>query len=300
MTQLIAIAGATGNLGGRIARSLLARGASVRALVRRGTTPDRVAELRRLGAEIVDVDLKDVPAVAEACRGAACVVSALLGLHRVMVDAQKVLLDGAVAAGVPRFIPSDYCLDFTKLRDGENRNLDLHREFQRLLDAAPIAATSVLMGAFMEMLTGQAPLVLFKRRRVLYWSDPDQRLDFTSIDDTAAFTAAAALDPTTPRFLRVVGESISARGLASLLTEMSGTRYRLQWAGTLGTLGLMIRVARALQPSPGDPFPPWQGMQYLHNMFGGRAVLSPVDNGRYPELRWTPVRDVLAAKVAIG
>ncbi|MBZ5672294.1 MAG: NmrA family NAD(P)-binding protein, partial [Acidobacteriia bacterium] len=33
----IVVAGATGNLGGRIARALLERGASVRALVRHGT-----------------------------------------------------------------------------------------------------------------------------------------------------------------------------------------------------------------------------------------------------------------------
>ena len=46
-----------------------------------------------------------------------------------IIDAQKVLLEGAIVAGVPRFIPSDYSLDFTKFIDGENRNLDLRRAF---------------------------------------------------------------------------------------------------------------------------------------------------------------------------
>jgi hypothetical protein len=46
-------------------------------------------------------------------------VSALSGLREVIVDAQKVLLDAAVAASVPRFIPSDYSLDFTEFKDGE-------------------------------------------------------------------------------------------------------------------------------------------------------------------------------------
>jgi hypothetical protein len=68
---------------------------------------------------------------------------------------------------MPRFIPSDYCIDFTKLPPGTNRNLDLRREFHERLDRAPIAATSILNGRFADMLTGQAPIVLFKFKRVL-------------------------------------------------------------------------------------------------------------------------------------
>ncbi|MDB4932189.1 MAG: NmrA family protein [Myxococcaceae bacterium] len=294
--SIIVVAGATGNLGGRIVKALLARGAVVRALVRRESDPAGVAALKALGVEAIEVEPTSVASVAAACRGADCAVSAVLGLRDVMVDAQKVLLDGAIAAGVPRFIPSDYCLDFTKLRDGENRNLDLHREFQRYLDTRPIAATSILNGAFADMLTGKAPLILFRYHRVLYWENPDQTLDFTTIDDTAAFTAAAALDPTTPRFLKIAGESITARGLAAVMTALSGKEYRLLRAGGLRLLATLIKVGRALMPAPGVVFPPWQGMQYLHNMFGGRAVLAPLDNDRYPDLRWTPVRDVLAAR----
>jgi uncharacterized protein YbjT (DUF2867 family) len=39
--QLIVLAGATGNLGGRVARELRQRGAAVRAIVRPGTSADR-------------------------------------------------------------------------------------------------------------------------------------------------------------------------------------------------------------------------------------------------------------------
>lgn len=294
--SIIVVAGATGKLGGRIVKALLARGAAVRALVRRESDPARIAALEALGVDAIEVDPTSIASVAAACRGADCVVSAVLGLRDVMVDVQKVLLDGAIAAGVPRFIPSDYCIDFTRLRDGENRNLDLHREFQRYLDTRPIAATSILNGAFADMLTGKAPLILFRYHRVLYWENPDQTLDFTTIDDTAAFTAAAALDPSTPRFLKIAGESITARGLAAVMTALSGKPYRLLRAGGLGLLGTLIKVGQLVMPAPGVAFPPWQGMQYLHNMFGGRAVLAPLDNDRYPDLRWTPLRDVLAAR----
>jgi nucleoside-diphosphate-sugar epimerase len=292
----IVVAGATGDLGFRIAQDLRKRGATVRALVRPGNTKPAVASLREQGVGIIEVDFNNATALAQACAGAACVVSALSGLRDVIVDAQTRLLDAAVAAGVPRFIPSDYSIDFTKLPEGSNRNLDLRREFGRRLDQAPIRATSILNGMFMDLLTGQAPVVLFKIKRVLYWGSADQPLDFTTIADTAAFTAAAALDPTTPRYLRVAGEVATVRDLQASASAATGQRFRRLRAGGLWLLKLMIRVTRRFAPAPGEVFPPWQGMQYLHNMFTGLPKLTPLDNDRYPDIRWTSVREVLATR----
>ncbi|MGI4735644.1 MAG: NmrA family NAD(P)-binding protein [Janthinobacterium lividum] len=292
----IVLAGATGDLGCRIAQALLKRGAVVRALVRPGNTKPAVASLREQGVEIVEVDFNSVAALTQACAGAACVVSALSGLREVIVDTQTRLLDAAVAAGVPRFIPSDYAIDFTKLPEGSNRNLDLRREFGRRLDQAPIKATSILNGMFMDLLTGQAPVILFKIKRVLYWGSADQPLDFTTIADTAAFTAAAALDPATPRYLRVAGEVATVRDLQAVASAATGRRFRRLRAGGLWVLRLMSNVTRRLVPAPGEVFPPWQGMQYLHNMFTGLPKLAPLDNDRYPDIRWTPLREVLAAR----
>jgi len=291
----IVVAGATGNLGGRIARALLARGASVRALIRHSTAPDKLDRLQRLGVTIANVDFSRASQAVLACSGAACVVSALAGLRDVIVEAQTVLLDAAVKAGVPRFIPSDFSIDFTKFPPGENRNLDLRREFHQRLDKASIRATTVFNGAFAEMLTGQMPLILFKRRRVLYWGDADQRMDFTTIGDTAAFTASAALDPSTPRFLRIAGDQLSARELAAVASEVTGEKFRLFRAGGLGMLGVLIKVARTLAPGEKELYPAWQGMQYMRNMLDGRAKLEPLDNGRYPGIHWTTARDVLSA-----
>jgi hypothetical protein len=139
------------------------------------------------------------------------------------------------------------------------------------------------------------PLILFKRRRVLYWGDADQRMDFTTVGDTAVFTASAALDPSTPRFLRIAGDQLSARELAALAGEVTGEKFRLFRAGGLGMLGAIIALARTVAPAKRDVFPAWQGMQYMRNMFDGRAKLAPLDNDRYPGMRWTTARDVLSA-----
>jgi nucleoside-diphosphate-sugar epimerase len=292
----IVVAGASGNLGGRIARALLERGASVRALVRHGTARDKRERLQELGVTIATVDLSSASEVTPACSGASCVVSALAGLRDVIVEAQTLLLDAAIRAGVPRFIPSDYSIDFTKFPRGENRNLDLRRDFHQRLDQTSIRPTTILCGAFAELLTGQMPLILFKRKRVPYWGNADQRMDFTTIDDTAAFTASAALDPSTPRFLRIAGDQLSARELAAVVSEVTGKEFRLFRAGGLRMLGALIKVARALAPGEKKLYPAWQGMQYMRNMFDGRAKLEPLDNDRYPGIHWTTARQVLSAR----
>jgi len=204
--RTIVLAGAAGDLGIRIAKALIGRGAAVRALVRNDVSTGDRDRLSAMGATVATADIADAGSVAVACQGAECVVSALNGLHEVIIDRQGVLLDGAVKAGVPRFISSDYSADFTKTRAGDNRNLDLRREFMARADRAPIRVTSVLNGAFMDMLGAEMPIVQPRSCRVLHWGRADQLLDFTTKDDVAAYTAAAALDATAPRILRIAGD----------------------------------------------------------------------------------------------
>lgn len=294
--KVIILAGATGSLGERIAYYLLKQGAQVRALVRPASDGQKVAKLRSAGVLVVEVDFNNTQELAAACSGGACLVSALSGLRRVIVDVQRHLLEAALAAGVPRFIPSDFSIDFTKLSLGSNRNLDLRQEFRYKLDDAPIAATSILNGMFMDLLTGDAPLVLFPLRRVLYWGDPDQPLDFTTMENTAQYTAAAALDSDTPRDLRIAGEALSPRGLRDAASLASGRQFKLFRVGGLKALDTMIKVTRTLYPARNEVFPPWQGMQYMRNMFSGRPKLSPLDNDRYPHILWTSVKEVLEAR----
>ncbi len=289
---VVAVAGATGDLGTRIVRALATKGAVVRALVRRPAD-----KLAHVGVEQVTVDLGDDEALTRAVSGAACVVSALNGTAPVILEAQGQLLDAAVAAGIPRFIPSDFCLDYLATRPGDNRNMDLRRRFAARVDAAPIRATSILNGPFADLLEGQAPIVLHRFRRVLFWGDPDQVFDFTAKDDVAAFTADAALDPDAPRYLRISGDQISPRGLAELLTGMEGRRWRLLRAGGIGRLSAIIAVARALTPETDAPFPAWQGMQYLRDMSTGRGKLHGLDNARYGKADWVGAAAVLSPTI---
>lgn len=126
---IIALAGAGGDLGARIAKALMARGVIVMALVRRDVADQERSRIAALGATLVAADPNDVAETVVASTGATCIISALNGLSDVIIDRQGVLLDADVRAAVPRVIPSDYAADFTKTRPGDNRNFDLRRAF---------------------------------------------------------------------------------------------------------------------------------------------------------------------------
>lgn len=78
---------------------------------------------------MIAVGFNDEAGLISACKGVSCVISVLAGLRDVIITAQRQLLDAAVKAGVPRFVPSDFCTNFTQIEPGENRNFDLRREF---------------------------------------------------------------------------------------------------------------------------------------------------------------------------
>ncbi|MBG6214473.1 MAG: SDR family oxidoreductase [Cryobacterium sp.] len=106
---MILVVGATGQLGGRIARRLLYRGESVRALVR---DPSASAGLAEAGADIVVGDLKDKESLRRACEGVSAVVTTANSMSRggkdtvdsVDLTGNANLIDAAAERGVKRFL----------------------------------------------------------------------------------------------------------------------------------------------------------------------------------------------------
>ena len=292
MEKTITVVGATGNLGGRIVAALGKDGATVRALVRPGTAAEKTEGIRKAGAAIVEADLDDASGLSHALKGTTVVVSALQGLCDVIVDAQGTLLDAAISAGVPRFIPSDFASDLMRLPEGENRNFDLRREFHRKLDAAKIAPTSILNGAFGEILAYGTPLLDPKTSTVGYWEDADWRIDFTTMDDTAAYTARAALDDATPRVLRIASFQVSPRDIAALATEAFGKPFELVRLGSRDDLAAKNAQDRKDHPEgERELYPDWQQGQYMHSMFSVHH--ESLEDDRYPDLAWTSAKSLV-------
>jgi uncharacterized protein YbjT (DUF2867 family) len=279
----VLVIGAGGRLGAKIARALVALDARVRV-----TQRSRPVEIE--GATAVAADLDDAGSLARACEGIDVIVSAVQGLRDVIVDGQSRLLRAAEGAGVARMIPSDYSLDFFATAPGGNRNLDLRREFDAALDASRVRGTSVLCGAFMDLIAIGAIGPDRETGAFKAWGDPDQPYDYTHTDDLAAYTAAVALDDGAGRIVRVAGDTKTPRELAAIFGAP------LASAGSLDDLTALIDRLRAADPAPADPFPLWQRLMYTRDMASGKGRLAPLDNDRYREIRPRTIRELLATR----
>ncbi len=106
---MILVVGATGELGGLIARKLLASGRPVRVLVRTGAPDDALVAA---GADAVIGDLKQPDTLRAACAGIHAIVTTANSIGRGGDDTtesvdrvgNRNLVDAAVAAGVERFV----------------------------------------------------------------------------------------------------------------------------------------------------------------------------------------------------
>ena len=210
-----------------------------------------------------------------------------------ILDAQGRLLDAAVATGVRRFTPSDFSLDFTKTRPGDNRNMDLRRAFMQRVDRTPVAPPRCSTAPSPTCSPAARRFFCGGPKKVLYWGDANQAFDITTKDDVARYTARVAFDEAAPRVLRIAGGVVTPRSLAATATALRGKRFGLWRAGGIGRLGALVRVARTLTPRSDAPFPDWQAMRYLRDMSSGRGKLHPLDNDHYGALPWTTAKNVL-------
>ena len=288
MKKMILVAGATGNLGKRICTELIKRNADVSAIVRSSTDPDKTAALLKLGVKVIEADFSSVDAITNACKGINCVVSALAGLEDVIVELQKNLLDGAIKAQVPRFIPSDFCTDYNALVPGENRNFDLRRTFKTYLDSTSIKASSVFNGAFADILKYNTPVLNLKDRSIGFWGEKaDWKLDFTTMDNTASFTAEVALDDNAARNLQIASFQISPKMIWEDVKIATGEEFRMQQLSSLEDFLQLIKKQRTENPAGElELYAKWQQAQYMYSMFSTHHT--HLSNELYDSVSWTP------------
>lgn len=296
--KTVLVVGATGELGGMIARELLASaGVAVRCLVRRDSRP-KLARLEAAGAQVVEGDLSagDEAALARACEGVFSVVSAVQGGPDVIVDGQLRLLRAALSAGARRFIPSDYSYDFFQLEEGVNINSDWRRSFSVAAQkeaAGRLEVVHVFQGMFSARnVFGFTGLIDTQKGTAAYWGDGNMPMDFTTYEDTARYTAAAATDaqPLPNRF-NVRGDSLTFHELVRTYQDTTGRKLAVEHRGSLEDL--QAEIHRQLQAQPQNMYA-WLPLMYMRGFFGGKVRLGPLLNSRYPHIRPASVKEAIA------
>ena len=285
----VVVAGASGKLGRLIIESLVAQsGVQVRALVRDKSKAESKA-LAALGAELFELDIASASEGArrEALQGAFAVISAVQGGPDVIIHAQLALLQAAKAAGARRFIPSDYSYNIFTLPAGVNVNSDWRRSFAELAareTSETFEVVHVLQGIFADKyVMGFLGLFDAEKRALRYWGDGKALIDWTTWEDTARFTAAAATDDTAvPRHLFVAGDRMDALTFAKTWEDVRGEALTVERLGSLEELSAELQ--RRLSSDPQNMYA-WLPLMYARGVFEGQALLGALQNQRYPQIK---------------
>jgi uncharacterized protein YbjT (DUF2867 family) len=284
----IFIAGATGLLGAKLVDAALKKNNMVRALVRDlepsdGEKEKQLADWVSQGVEPVVGDVMDRESLLSGIQGADIVISAVGNVEPILDMGQKNLIYACKAAGVKRFVPSDFSVDYFKADLGDNYNLDYRITTFAFLKASGVPWTSVLNGAFTEVqFTDFVGLLDQKAGTFSYWGDGETPCDFTLTDDAAAYTIAAALDPKMQnRVCRVAGDVLSMKGVKSVAEKVLDRPLQEVCRGSVDDLRDWIAEKKRAAMTHDD----YLAAQYHWMMVSGKGKLEPLDNGRYPDIR---------------
>ena len=286
--QTVLVVGAAGMLGSRITAHLLDEPATaVRMMVRDADlASSRNPEFRKLrdrGGLAIEGDLDDDRSLDRATAGVDVIISAVQGGCETIVDGQLALLDAAIRSGVRRMLPSDFALDLFRSPPGDHANFDMRREADAAISASRIEHVHVLNGAFMDnFLHSQFGGVFdLARGRAAYWGDGKDSFDATSVEDTARYTARAAIDRDLPNGkFAVAGEQLNFSAIIDAVETVSGRRFERSSKGSIADLETTIAAQRAIDPGSMEAL----GNTYLLYMLKGTTALSTLQNDRYPDI----------------
>ncbi|KAH7371766.1 NmrA-like family protein [Cadophora sp. MPI-SDFR-AT-0126] len=241
MPFLVAVAGVSGRFGRCVVQELLKKPDTlVRGLVRDSSKVP--AAIRSSSAfELLEGDVTDDVTLRKLVKGADVVISALLGSDSIMIEAQKQLIDLSEEANVPRFIASDYTLDYTKLEYGQLPSKDPMKKIYEYLRGKSIKGVHVFIGAFLDTFWTQWFGIWNPEEWSLsFWGTGDEIWELTSYENTAEFVAELALDNNATGIQNFVGDRISIRGIAELFEEVHGQKLSLRQLGSLDDLKTVI------------------------------------------------------------
>ncbi len=220
----ILVIGATGQLGGAVARRLLGTGHLVRAL---GRNPQKLAALEALGAEITAGDLLD----------ANCVMNVCADVDQILTTANNAMGTGAASPNrVDLRAYKNVCRAAREHRisrivhvsaqdtGGASSPVDFFRvkhQVDELICGSRVPwvllAPTVFMETWIETLIGDA---VRKGKPVMLFGDGTSRANFIAIDDVAEFALRILDDPTiTNEVIDVGGPSVCSFAEVTTLIE---------------------------------------------------------------------------------
>ena len=231
---MILLCGATGALGGAIARELTTRGAELRTLVRAGSDAD---ELEQLGAEVVRGDFRDPASLARAVAGVVTVVSGVTAISRMLAGREGrdglrevderghlALVSAAERAGVERFVfISAAGMDTVPHVPIARAKLAVESR----LRASPLREVIVRPVAFQDVWLTPVAGLDWPKGTLTIFGKGQSKTCYVATADVASAVAAWAVADDPPRAVDFGGpEGLTRNEAADLIEDAAGRRLK--------------------------------------------------------------------------
>ncbi|KLO98483.1 related to 2`-hydroxyisoflavone reductase [Fusarium fujikuroi] len=226
--QKVAVVGGSGLIGSKIVDSLLKAGFEVTAITRNessATFPDKVIVKR--------VDITSVDSVKEALAGQNAVVSAAA---TAAAGSQKVIIDAAIAAKVPRFIPSEFGIPSRQNRDTKIGKI-LGAKIQNtdyLIELAEkhhwFSWTGLSNGLFLDSgLKSDRGFINIRDRKIRITDSGNEPYSTTSLAFVGEAVVAILKKPeeTKNKYLNIAGVTTTQNEVLKIVEKLTGDKFEV-------------------------------------------------------------------------
>ena len=233
-SSTVLVAGATGFLGSEICRQLRAKNKNVKGLVRITSELNKVAQLKELGVETVEGDLKDKVSLENALHGVSAIISTVSStlsrqegdsIQTVDDEGQINLIDAAVKAGVNQLIYISFC------ELGECPLQNAKRKVEKHLVESGLKYTILQPTCFMEVWLSPALGFDYPNAKATIYGEGNSKISWISIKDVGAFAVAALDNPSAANNIIELGgpEALSQLEVVNVFETSKGTKFALQF-----------------------------------------------------------------------
>jgi uncharacterized protein YbjT (DUF2867 family) len=229
------VVGSTGFLGSEICRLLAEAGKPVKALVRTTSDPAKVANLKSMGASIVQGDLRDAASLKAACQGVGAVIVTAAsipfayqpdGNTPATTDRDGVLnlIAAAEEAGVQRFV-------YTSFPSGSIQFplQDAKRAVEARLSSGKLIYTVLQANLFIEGWLSPAVGFDYPNHKAAICGNGDNRIDWVSFFDVARIAVASLDTPAAFNTILPVGgpQAISPMEVVKIFEQVGGKPFEV-------------------------------------------------------------------------
>ncbi|KAJ5880497.1 Translation elongation factor [Penicillium subrubescens] len=284
MPTVVGIAGFTGKFAQCVAQELQAyTDVTIRGYCR---SPDKLPQsvLKEYGIEVIKGDYDDKNSIQKFVRGTDIVICCYFGSPDVMTRGQMLLVDACEEAGVPRYVPSDFAVDFTKIPTGTLFPKESTKIIMEYLSSKKVDGVHILVGGLMETFWSEFFQIWDpETQSMAVWGSGNDAWDLTSYKTAAAYTAAVTMDPSAVGVFRFLGDHKSASEIKEIFENVYHSELRLD---RLGSIDDLFNTVQAEFAKNRDDISKWAPQCFAYWCTSGKAYLGDdLDNHKYPHVQ---------------